>query len=99
MVTTRSHLVVDAGTLALTLVVLLAFASNSLLTRLALGTGEIDAATFTAVRLVSGAAMLLLLCRAQSRRWTQVGGRSVAGPLALFAYAVPFSFAYLFIGA
>jgi len=43
--------------------------------------------------------MLLLLCRAQSRRWTPVGDRSVAGPLALFAYAVPFSFAYVFIGA
>src|SRR5688572_482138 len=89
----------DSGTLALTLVVLMAFASNSILTRLALGAGQIDAATFTAVRLVSGAVMLALLVRIRSRRWSPLGGGSAAGPLALFAYAVPFSFAYLYIGA
>ena len=49
---------VDLATVGLTLAALLAFASNSLLTRLALGSGEIDAATFTGIRLVSGAAML-----------------------------------------
>jgi len=83
----------------LTLVVLVAFASNSILTRLALGAGQIDAATFTAVRLGSGAAMLALLVRIRSCRWTPIGGGSAAGPLALFAYAMPFSFAYLYIGA
>ena len=42
-----------ARTVALTLLALVAFASNSLLTRLALGTRQIDAASFTAIRLVS----------------------------------------------
>jgi drug/metabolite transporter (DMT)-like permease len=93
---------IDLETLALTLVALAAFASNSLLARFALGAGEIDAATFTFLRLASGAAVLALVVRARrgldappptTRR------RSIVGPLALFAYAAPFSFAYLRIGA
>jgi drug/metabolite transporter (DMT)-like permease len=86
-------------TAALTLLALVAFASNSLLTRLALGTHQIDAASFTAIRLVAGAVMLLALVAAQDRSWSVMQGRGVAGPLALFAYAAPFSFAYLRIGA
>jgi drug/metabolite transporter (DMT)-like permease len=86
-------------TAALTLLALVAFASNSLLTRLALGTHQIDAASFTAIRLVAGAVMLLALAAAQDRSWSVMQGRGVAGPLALFAYAAPFSFAYLRIGA
>jgi len=89
----------DAKTTALTLLALVAFASNSLLTRLALGTHQIDAASFTAIRLVAGAVMLIALVAAQDRSWSAMKGTSVAGPLALFAYAAPFSFAYLRIGA
>src|SRR6478752_5414248 len=89
----------DAKTAALTLLALIAFASNSLLTRLALGTHQIDAAGFTAIRLVAGAVMLIALVAAQDRSWSAMKGTSVAGPLALFAYAAPFSFAYLRIGA
>ena len=90
---------VAAGTIALTLLALVAFASNSLLTRLALGSHQIDAASFTALRLVSGAVMLAALVIAQSRSWTALRGAGVAGPVALFVYAAPFSFAYLRIGA
>ena len=90
---------VDLATVGLTLSALLAFASNSLLTRLALGSGEIDAATFTGIRLVSGAAMLAVLVLAQARSWKPLHWRGPTGPLALFAYAAPFSFAYLRIGA
>jgi drug/metabolite transporter (DMT)-like permease len=89
----------DAKTAALTLLALVAFASNSLLTRLALGTHQIDAASFTAVRLVAGAVMLVALVVAQDRSWSAMKGAGIAGPLALFAYAAPFSFAYLRIGA
>ena len=89
----------DAKTAALTLLALVAFASNSLLTRLALGTHQIDAASFTAIRLVAGAVMLIALVGAQDRSWSAMKGTGVAGPLALFAYAAPFSFAYLRIGA
>jgi drug/metabolite transporter (DMT)-like permease len=90
---------VGAGTIALTLLALVAFASNSLLTRLALGSRQLDAASFTALRLASGAVMLAALVVARSRSWNVLRGAGVAGPLALFAYAAPFSFAYLRIGA
>ena len=89
----------NAKTAALTLLALLAFASNSLLTRLALGTHQIDAAGFTASRLGAGAVMLVALVVGQTRSWSAMKGSSAAGPLALFAYAAPFSFAYLRIGA
>ena len=90
---------VAAGTIALTLLALVAFASNSLLTRLALGSHRIDAASFTALRLASGATMLAALVLARSRSWAALRGAGVAGPVALFVYAAPFSFAYLRIGA
>jgi drug/metabolite transporter (DMT)-like permease len=90
---------VDIRTAALTLLALIAFASNSLLTRLALEPPEIDAATFTSVRLGSGALMLAVLVRGRTGTWTPGRDHGASGPLALFAYAAPFSFAYLRIGA
>jgi len=88
---------------ALTAAALIGFAANSLLCRLALAPGaaggpSIDAASFTAVRLVSGAAMLALLAWATGMRdWLRSG--SWASAAALFAYALAFSLAYLRIGA
>ena len=90
---------IDATTVALTLLALLAFASNSLLTRFALGSKEIDASSFTAIRLLAGAVVLALLVRGQAGSWEPMRGRGAIGPLALFLYAAPFSFAYLRIGA
>ena len=90
---------VDIRTASLTLLALIAFASNSLLTRLALGSHHIDAASFTSIRLAAGAAVLAVLVRTQTGTWTPVQDRGASGPLALFAYAAPFSFAYLRIGA
>jgi drug/metabolite transporter (DMT)-like permease len=90
---------IDATTLALTLLTLVAFASNSLLTRLALGPGEIDAATFTSLRLMAGAVTLALIVWARRTHRMRLLPSDVSGPLVLFAYAVPFSFAYLRIGA
>jgi drug/metabolite transporter (DMT)-like permease len=87
------------GTVALTLLALAAFASNSLLTRFALGANRIDAASFTAVRLMSGAIVLALVVRVRSSGWSVLRGGGVRGALALFAYAAPFSFAYVRIGA
>lgn len=77
------------------LAALIAFSANSLLTRLALRGELIDAPTFTAVRLVCGAAALALL---SGRRLKSTSGSWVSG-LALFLYAAPFSFAYLRLGA
>jgi len=54
-------------TLLFTTLTLISFASNSLLTRLALGSGAIDAGSFTTVRIVSGAVMLLAISGIASR--------------------------------
>jgi drug/metabolite transporter (DMT)-like permease len=70
-----------------------AFAGNSLLCRLALKQTGIDAASFTTIRLVSGAAILWLIPRMIRR--TNAGSGNWLSALALFAYAAGFSFAYL----
>jgi drug/metabolite transporter (DMT)-like permease len=80
---------------ALTALAMLAFAGNSLLCRLALTRTGIDAASFTAIRIVSGAVLLCLLVRL--RGGTTTG--SWLSALALFAYAAGFSFAYLSLPA
>lgn len=81
----------------MTAAVLVCFAANSLLCRAALGTGRSDPATFTAVRLASGAiAMAALL--AASRRVRPQGG-SWRSALTMVAYAVTFSLAYVRIAA
>jgi len=79
-------------TALLTLFAMLAFASNSLLCRIALKDTAIDAASFTAIRLVSGALILAILLRTRSVRPTAGGSWPMAAML--FAYAVFFSFAY-----
>ena len=88
----------DLRTAGLTSITLVAFASNSILCRLALAPRLIDAGTFTVVRLVSGAVMLGIVLVATERK---IPGFSLHwfSALALFAYAAPFSFAYLHIPA
>jgi drug/metabolite transporter (DMT)-like permease len=90
---------IDFKTQTLTLLALIAFASNSLLCRFALGSHQIDAATFTLLRLAGGAVVLATLVRSKEGTLTPLRSRGALGPLALFAYAAPFSFAYLRIGA
>jgi drug/metabolite transporter (DMT)-like permease len=80
-----------------------AFAANSIFTRLAIGAGQIDAAGFSGVRLLSGAIALVILLLVTGRavplaanltnrtRWTTA--------MALLIYAVPFSFSYVLLGA
>lgn len=81
----------------LTLLALLAFAGNSLLCRAALAHSSIDAASFTTIRLLSGAITLWLLLVLQqpsaTARLRPQGDWFSA--LALFVYAAGFSFAYL----
>jgi drug/metabolite transporter (DMT)-like permease len=78
---------------------LLAFAGNSLLCRRALDSGRIDAASFTAVRLLSGALLLALLARGRPAVAALRGRGSLARAAALFAYAALFSWAYVRIPA
>lgn len=80
-------------TLLLTTLAMLAFAGNSLLCRLALRETDIDAASFTAIRLASGALVLWLLVALRTPRRAVAG--NWFGAFALFAYAAAFSFAYL----
>lgn len=79
--------------LFLTACAMLAFAANSLLARLAFQTTAIDAATFTTIRLATGALALACLLRVQGGRmaFTRTGWVSAC---MLFVYAAAFSFAY-----
>ena len=81
----------------LTSLAMIAFASNSLLCRIALEHTRIDAASFTTIRLVSGAIMLWLIVR--TRRGAFTGGGNWQSSFALFAYAAGFSFAYVSLPA
>lgn len=80
-----------------TALALLAFAGNSVLCRWALEEQNIDAFSFTAIRLGSGAAMLMALVSLHSRITIQrlIGLGSWRSALALFCYAACFSYAYL----
>lgn len=101
MTTQPAALTVDAAgrwrVIGLTALAMLAFAANSLLCRLALRDAGIDAATFTSVRLVSGALALWLIVRIRGER--APGAGSWLSAFALFAYAAAFSFAYLMLSA
>lgn len=68
-----------------------AFASNGLLCRLALKETGIDAATFTALRLCSGALVLWLL----TRQRPILTKHNVKSTVSLFIYAAGFAFAYI----
>lgn len=80
-----------------TLLALLAFAGNSLLCRAALAGGHADAASFTALRLAAGALVLWCVWR-PGRAHARPPGDAV-GAVALFAYAIAFSLAYVSMGA
>jgi len=78
-----------------TVLALVAFAANSIICRMALGDASIDAASFTTIRLVSGALVLMLIVasREKDAGQRQAGSWTSAGML--FLYAVTFSFAYI----
>jgi drug/metabolite transporter (DMT)-like permease len=82
--------------IAYTAFALVAFAFNSILCRMALRTGEGDAAGFTAVRLASGAVALIVISffSGKSKGKNSMEGTWVSA-FFLFAYAICFSFAYI----
>lgn len=82
---------------ALTCLAMIAFAGNSLLCRVALKQTTIDAASFTTIRLASGALVLWLLVTL--RGGARAGRGTWLSALALFAYAAGFSYAYLSLTA
>jgi drug/metabolite transporter (DMT)-like permease len=80
-----------------TALAMIAFAGNSLLCRVALVHTGIDAASFTSIRLVSGALVLWLIVSFKGEKIHAAGSWTSA--LALFAYAACFSFAYVSLTA
>jgi drug/metabolite transporter (DMT)-like permease len=86
----------------LTLLAMIAFASNSLLCRAALKQTSIDAASFTFVRIFSGAVALWLIVNVRriigAASDIRVGGNWISA-LALVLYAAAFSFAYVDVAA
>ena len=82
-------------TLVFTGLALIAFAANSVLCRLALGEKTIDAASFTVVRLLSGALVLLAIFKITNNKNSSYSKGSWPASLMLFLYAITFSFAYI----
>lgn len=76
---------------------LLSFAANSILCRLALGPHAIDAASFTTIRIASGAVALFVIHAAS--RGPRPAHRGWSAPAMLFVYAAGFSLAYRSLGA
>jgi drug/metabolite transporter (DMT)-like permease len=83
----------------LTSVAMLAFAGNSIICRMALLDASIDPASFTSIRLTSGAATLLLVCLLTQRRKSLRLHGSWLSALMLFVYAICFSYAYVTLSA
>lgn len=90
-------------TVVYTIVALIAFAANSVLCRLALGNGVIDAESFTSIRLVSGIVALFVILAIKrmyqrnsspSSETRNAAKGSWFGAITLFAYALGFSYAY-----
>ena len=77
----------------LTVITMLAFAANSVLCRYALGSNLMDAASFSALRLIAGAIFLLSLVYFKDSAFKLAKPRTVP-VLALLAYMLGFSFAY-----
>ena len=95
--TSREKAVNPTRLFILTLLAMIAFAANSLLCRAALKQTSIDAASFTFIRIFSGAAALWLIMKMRNAAWKEAGNWPSA--LALFAYAAAFSFAYRTLSA
>ncbi len=78
---------------------MVAFAANSLFCRLALKEGSIDPASFTSIRLVSGAIALLLIISmrniGQMKSAFSINKNTALQGGALLVYALFFSFAYI----
>ncbi len=94
MPTVKGHL----KTTLFTVSALVAFAANSIICRLALEGGAIDAASFSSIRLASGALVLLGITALSGKTGrSQQPGDWVSASM-LFLYAVAFSFAYISLG-
>ena len=85
--------------LLFTSLALLAFAGNSILCRMALAEGKIDAGSFTSIRLLSGIVMLVLIYLFKKNNTAPSSKGTWFASFMLFLYAVTFSYAYITLGA
>ena len=83
----------------LTTFALVAFAANSIICRMALGNAAVDPASFSSIRLVSGAVVLWLIVKATVRDKAEEPQGSWWSAAMLFLYAAAFSFAYVSLNA
>jgi drug/metabolite transporter (DMT)-like permease len=88
-----------AAAATLTVLAMLAFAGNSILCRMALQEGAIDAASFSNIRLLSGAIMLVVLLAFKSNVGSISQSGSWSSAFMLFLYALSFSYAYVDLAA
>ncbi len=86
-------------TLIATSIALVGFAANSIICRLALESGSMDATSFTSVRLLSGAVTLAVIHSLAGGFKVRLGQGRWGAALMLFAYAAAFSFAYHYLDA
>jgi drug/metabolite transporter (DMT)-like permease len=86
-------------TVALTVLALIAFAANSVFCRMALAQPIIDPASYTAVRLITGALTLWLIVSFRRAALSKKAGGSWISAAMLFIYAITFSFAYISLSA
>lgn len=89
----------NAQTATLTAVAMIAFAANSLLCRMALGAGLIDAGSFASLRTVAGALMLAVLLAWRGNLQSAFGANHWRTGAMLFTYMVFFTFAYRSLSA
>src|SRR5215813_12412598 len=89
----------NISTAYLTVLALVAFAANSVLCRLALAEPIIDPASYTAVRLITGAVALWIIVGLRPNRSFGKSAGSWISAAMLFLYAVTFSFAYISLSA
>ena len=83
----------------LTALVMIAFAANSVLTRMAIDGGYIDPSSFALIRVLSGAVVLCMVLSVKGGGLPILRRARVIGAFSLAAYMVGFSLAYLTLDA
>lgn len=76
-----------------------AFASNSILTRMAIEPGHIDPISFALLRVLAGSVILALLIWSRGIEFPVLGRARMVGALSLSVYMIGFSMAYISLDA